>query len=380
MSMLDRSAPGGHNALDNNLVSSTFYMAVTLDQIAQKAGVSRMTVARALNGTTKQTWSSTARRVQEIQKLADDMGYRRNSAAAATRTRRFGHVGMLTRSDVSHLQFNLNKGVSHALARHDLHMTYCEARIEDLADPESAPKLLREHCVDGLIVHLSDEIPPPVIKSLQQLALPVIWVNTKSEFDCVYPDDYGAAYRATQELIGLGHRRILLIPMQRGEPADIARPAGHYSAVAREAGYLDAMRESGLAPLQRADLTRRSDFHAVEDWRRVLAAEQPTAVITAATGEAGFVALAGMSIGWRIPTDLSIVAFHDARSFSDLGPKVSTMKVPMQAVGHKAVDMLVAKLDDVTRRLPSTAVPYSRMGGESVAAPREKDPRPRTPA
>ena len=345
-------------------------MSATLEQIADRAGVSRTTVARALNGTTKQTWSSTARRVQRIQKLADEMGYRRNSAAVATRSRRFGHVGMLTRWDVSHLQFNLSKGVAHELSRHDLHMTYCEARIDDLADMEKAPRLLRENCVDGLIVHLSDDISPQIIQSLQKLSLPVIWANTKFDYDCVYPDDHEAAYRATTELIKRGHRKIMLIPMLRQHPDEPVRPAGHYSADARLAGYNDAMKDAGLTPWQRADAPLDASFKAVPKWAEILKADQPTAVITAATSDVGQVAMGAMSLGWQIPHDMSLVAFHDVRSFCDIGSKVSTMKVPMRPLGHAAVEMLLNKLDNPAQQLPSRTVPYGPMGEETLASPR----------
>ncbi len=344
-------------------------MSITIDQIAEAAGVSRTTVSRALNGTTKQAWPSSQRRVENIRRIAQELGYRRHAGAASTRSQRFGHVGMLTRDTIRHLQFNLTKGVGQALAERDLHLTYCEAEINDLADPNRGPKLLREHCVDGLIVHMAKRIKPETIEALEAAAVPIIWANTNFEFDCVYPDDSEAALRATCTLIQRGHRRIAFATDMFDEAR--GKTNVHYSGKARLAGYRKAINEAGLSPCELYRPEGSQDFTQVNWWREQLEAARPTAVVATSSVEIGYVALAAVSLGWQIPSDLSLIGFHDVRLGGDLGPKVSTMTVPMQTIGHEAVRMLMEKLKAPALRLPSRAVRYGELYPCTIAPPRQ---------
>ncbi len=68
----------------------------TLQEIAQRAGVSKMTVSNVLNNRNKENWPSTASRAQEIRALAEQMGYRPNLAAKAVVTGKFGAIGILS--------------------------------------------------------------------------------------------------------------------------------------------------------------------------------------------------------------------------------------------------------------------------------------------
>lgn len=349
-------------------------MTVTLDQIAKKAGVSRVTVARALNGTTKQTWASTARRVDHIRRIANDLGYKRHAGAGSIRTNRFGHVGMLTRKDVGITQLNLTKGVAWELAKHDLHLTYCEAELQALANLEDPPKLMREHCVDGLIIHLSCFVPRACINRLEALDLPIVWVNTRADNDCVYPDEFAASERATRRLLELGHKRIAVIKQyaNRRSEADV-----HYSEVDRPAGAAHAMSDAGLQPLLWDPLEGPRDFAQVDAWRARLKAQRPTAVIATDALAARYICFAAMSLGWRIPNDLSIVAYHNYLQAGDEGPSLSTLRLPMIDVGQEAVRMWLEKRERTERKLASRAVPYpSHLSEDTIARPSNRDRTP----
>lgn len=349
-------------------------MTVTLDEIAKKAGVSRVTVARALNGTTKQTWASTARRVDHIRRIASDLGYKRHAGAGSIRTNRFGHVGMLTRKDVGITQLNLTKGIAWELAKHDLHLTYCEAQLQSLANVDDAPKLMREHCVDGLIIHLSCYVPPACVERLEALGLPIIWVNTRAEHDCVYPDEFAASSLAARRLLELGHQRIAVTKQRAGRPSNTDV---HYSEIDRPAGVAHAMSEARLQTLFWDPIEAPRDFTQVEAWRSRLEAQRPTAVIATDALAARYICFAALSLGWRIPHDLSILAYHNYLQSGDEGPSLSTLRLPMIEVGREAVRMWMQKREQTDQKIISRSVPYPlELSKDTIAPPPDRRATP----
>ena len=68
-------------------------------------------------------------------------------------------VSMISRSGVDGLQAPLNSGLQDGLKRQDLHMIYSEINESSFAESGVAPRLLRELCVDGLIVHYARNVP-----------------------------------------------------------------------------------------------------------------------------------------------------------------------------------------------------------------------------
>ncbi len=337
-------------------------MSVTLDEIAEKAGVSRTTVARALNGKTKQAWSSTARRVQRIQKLAEEMGYRRNTAAVATRSRRFGQIGILTRHEMGPIQHNLNKGVFEAASRHDLNVTYAEVEFEGLTDPDYAPKVLRELCVDGLLVHYGWDIPTTIMDLIRGYGIPTVWLNTRETHDCVYPDDRQGSELATQRLIELGHRRILFAfrPNRKRHPF-------HYSTQDREQGYVDAMTHHGLKPVV-VQIDHQPEDYAerITLWRQILEQhDKSTAVVCQNERVAYPLLVAAALLGRSAPADLSVATVLDT---GGKGMPVSGITVPLESVGAQAVDMLTERIRNADASIPSIAVPYQSLSRQTIAA------------
>ncbi len=339
-------------------------MAATIDEIARRAGVSRMTVARALNGTTKQAWPSSQRRVERIRQIADELGYKRHSGAAAVRSRRFGHIGMLTRDDIGLMQFNLTKGVAEALAQRDLHMTYCEAKVDELLDRDRAPRLLREHCVDGMLIHLSmKQLSKQHADLFQTLNLPVVWVNNDFEFDCVRPDDFDGGHQPTRLLIEQGHRHIAYLH----DPDD----DDHFSWAMRRDGYVAAMNDAGLEP-QVTGWTSHGRLMDQVDRARAFLQENThiTGVVINDSALPAMVLMAAAAEGLHVPDDLSIIARHNSQRSGNIGTGISTVRVPMHAIGVQAVDMLVQKMAEPTESIPSIAVPFDEPEMSTIAPPR----------
>ncbi len=342
---------------------------VTLEQIAQEAGVSRNTVANVLNGRNKENWGSTARRAEEIRAIAKRLGYQPHAAAKATATGRFDCVALLlsTRPHVSTLPQRVLEGIHDALAERDMHLSLFRLPDEQITDPQKLPKILRQSMADGLIVDYTHRIPGPLVELIKKNHLQAVWFNTLRATDCVRPDDCAAARAAAQHLIERGHRRITYVDFQ---PADSTAEM-HYSVEHRRQGYREAMHEAGLTP----DLTT-GDTRALTDEERAEHLEQrlkvrnrPTAVICYSDSDAAKALFAACRLGLRIPEDLSLLTFSRQGSWPH-GQQMTRFASPEPQMGRALVEMLLQKIENPQKKPRARVLAYQLIEGQSVAAPR----------
>jgi LacI family transcriptional regulator len=319
-------------------------MAVTLKQIAAAIGVSHQTVSSILNERSgrAQLYSAETRRL--VHAAAERMGYRRNIAARAMHSGRFGNVALLSgiAGATSMAPPELLEGIDDGLHRHDLHLTLARLPDARLRDENYVPKMLRELACDGLLVLYNALIPQRLVELIERYRIPSVWINSRQEHDSIYPDDFGGGLEATRQLIALGHRRIAHVDYASGSK----QVAWHYSNTDRREGYRQAMREAGLEPWlvwpeQEVPGDRRLDYTR----RWMTAGPLPTAVLTYSNHEAIPIYCQATMMGLELPRQLSIVTFG-ARVLSVIGREMATMVLPEHEIGVQAVRMLMRKLEN----------------------------------
>jgi LacI family transcriptional regulator len=330
---------------------------VTIRDIAVRSGLSVPTVSKILND--KGSYPDSTR--DRVQRVARELGYRPNRSARAMQSGRFGCVALLgsTIASRSVLPEQLLAGVMDVLAEHDLQLLLAALPDASLADDGYVPRILREWMVDGLLINYNADIPAALAQVIEGHQLPAVWINSKQEHDCVFPDDFEAAREAAERLINLGHRRIAYVDWVG---------VTHYSRADRARGYEEAMAARGLTPTLIAAEGTHSHLVLAE---RVLdrpAAERPTAVITYAPFMATTLAYAAARRGRRVPEDLSLVCFNN-RVERTIGQALDAMVLPEAEMGRLAVEMLLQKIEDPSRRLAPRAVRATYGAGEMVAPP-----------
>lgn len=333
---------------------------VTIREVAEKAGVSAMTVSNVLAGRNGFN-GATADAVREA---AHRLGYRPNAAARAMARQRFGSVALLlgTAESSSVIPRMLLEGIGQALSLSDFHLVV--ARIDDdrLTDPSYVPHILREWMADGLLINYHARLPPRMIELIRSQHLPAIWINSKHAHDCVYPDDWGASAEATRRLIALGHRRIAYV--------DYSTPANeqpwHYSAPDREGGYLEVMRAAGLPPRVVRFPRRLPPAEQLTFTRAWLGApDRPTATLSYNPHSAEMIVHAAGLLGLAIPRDHSVMTF-DVRVLQSLGVEIGFMELPEAQIGATAVANLKRKIASPRLELPPVAVPLRFVEGTTL--------------
>ncbi len=338
---------------------------MTIDEVAALAGVSPMTVSRAINqGKVRE---ETRERVMQAVR---ELGYTPNLAASSLAAAQHTRIALIyTNPSGAYLQALL-VGVLRAASNAAIQLVieYWEEMGVD-AERKAARALAGR--VDGVI------LPPPLCESkaalteLVKAGIPVVAIASGQRSDvvsCVRIDDFHAGLAMADYLIQQGHRRIGFI---RGRK-DLSASALRYE------GFVTALNAAGLVVepglVQQGDYTYRSGLAAAE---KLLSHRKPPTAIFASNDD---MAAAAISVAHRrgldVPRDLSVVGFDDTSAATTVWPELTTVQQPIAAMASAAIDILLRNVrsrTEDTQTLMDHVVPHHLVTRDSVAAP----PKPR---
>lgn len=304
-------------------------MPVTIDQIAERAGVSSSTVARVLRGDVKGAQQRSARKAREILKISEELGYRPNWRARAFSRGKTHTIGLLYSDPKWIFEDPMNEiaiSFTAALQEHNY-----DLRLIPVTETSDWKELVYGSAVDGLA--FLQHVPEQTEEVLHDERIPFILLNDKHEgAPHVATDDESGGYLATRHLLGLGHKRVAFFIDETIRE--------HVSVDERRSGYERAMRDSGLGD----DLAVwRCDTD--EAMRRLLGPEPPTAIVCYCHIEALSITHAAWTHGLAIPTDLSLIAFNDMTMTRCMTPPLSVVGFDTQEMGRIGARQLVARIN-----------------------------------
>jgi DNA-binding LacI/PurR family transcriptional regulator len=306
---------------------------VTLQTIADKVGVSRMTVSNAFS---RPNQLSPALR-EKIFAVADSLGYNGpDPAARALKRGSTGAFGLLIPSSLpfafqTQVRTEFLSAVAAELASTGLAMTLLPSTDDDAGTAEVVPA--RDVAVDGVIVY---GCPPgsEAVKCVRARGIPLVYVDQEpdEQIPSVNLDNYRGAYAAASHLTDLGHRDVGLVTFRTD-----ARSLPRYTESERERGWKDALAAAGVTPTE-ATVVGDSSDQGLEAVRRLLEqSPELTAVLCYSDLIAESVYAAAAAIGRRIPFDLSVVGFDDSPTARLLSPPLTTVHQDVFAKGTFAV-------------------------------------------
>lgn len=301
---------------------------VTIRAVAERAGVSAMTVSNVINGTGKASEATRAR----VRAAIDALDYRPNAAARALASPGASRIGIVYANPQNAFLSAMLVGTLHAAAKlgAQLMVEHCGR-----ADYDAVAESLRSLVRSGANALL---LPPPYSEIvagrpiLAELGVPVAAIAAGRPMPgliTVRVDDRAAARTMTDLLIARGHRRI----------GFIAGPESHASTAARREGYRDALRAHGLPAdpelIVGGEFTFESGLEAAE---ALLDLPQPPGAIFACSDD---LAAAVISVAarrdLRIPQDLAVAGFDDTPIAIKVWPTLTTVRQPIAAMAEQAV-------------------------------------------
>lgn len=337
-------------------------MACTLQDIADRTGFSTSTIRQIFNGRAHRFSEKTQALVRAA---ATEMGYMPSAAARSVRRGRFDAVGVLLRHGGSNQDHNILKGVYEAARNYGLSVTYGETEDSQLHDPDLAPRLLKERCVDGFIVHHGQELDPRVTENLRRLGVPIIWVNADEPCNCVRPDDEGAVTRAVHFLLEQGHQRIGWVNMKiRGQATTPPRFRPHYSSPIREYAYRQVCRSENVPTQTLVETTETFEAMIRSLAAFLTQADAPTAIISNAPVLTPELVIAAQRLNINLSLPRSVITFS-SRPFVPLeGLELHNLLVPGYKMGLEAVRLLRERIENNGSDLPAMLVEYPALAQE----------------
>jgi LacI family transcriptional regulator len=335
-------------------------VAVTITDVASRAGVSAATVSRVLNDNYPVA-DATRRRVLSAVR---DLGYVANAHARALLKSTTGTVGVILH-DVSDPYFaEIVRGIQEVAAEHGKLVVLCNS-LREPGREISYIEMLRAQRVDAIILAGGYVRDDPYLLDLQEQALRlreqgsrlVICGRHPVRASAVVPDNIGGAARVTRYLLKAGHRRI----------AHISGPPNFSTTDDRVEGYRGALASYGLevdpALILTGDFSRDGGYRAAAS---LVESGVPFTAVFAANDLVAVGTLAALrDHGLRVPDDVSLAGFDDLPVAKDVTPPLTTVGVPMAEMGRRCMELA---LGDPPDRLQVVRLPTEVVARGSVRA------------
>jgi len=314
-------------------------MPVTLQDIADRLGLSVPTVSRALAGYPDIADATRAR----VLEAANEMGYRPNVSARRLQQQRTETLGFVIPthgprfSDPFFSELLAGIGNEAAEQEYDLLVSTRAPGIDEL---ETYEHMVMGQRVDGMLVVRTRRQDPRIAYLLKERFPFVAFGRSDLETQFPYLDVDGreGMRQVTQHLIDLGYRRIAYINASPHLVFASHRLAGYKEALmANDIPFDDTLVVVGA-------LTERSGHQAAT---RLLAGNPRTDAIVACND---LMALGAMSaarkLGLTVGLDLAVTGFDDVPLAAHAHPPLTTVRQPIYTIGRRICRMLVHRLED----------------------------------
>ena len=318
---------------------------ISIQQLADKAGVSRTAVSHVLNGREHKVGQDKRQKIQQLVKQYD---FQPNALVQSLRTKQTHVLGVVIPSVTYSFYPQILDPIETKAAEMGYQLLICQFHSDaDLLEKQIT--LLRQRRVDGLIITAwQDHIP--LLQRLLKAQVKLILLDGQPDdqsIPFVDVDDIRIGEMATQHLIDLGHKQIVHLYSQT-----ICS-----SSLKRHEGYLKTMKTAGLKPIA---LEVENDFGlegAQNGIKQFLATKQKFTALFASTDMAAIGSIETLSDnGYRVPDDVAVIGVGDLKEGQFIRPRLSTISQQADQIGTNAAIALIEQLTNKTNTDPPTKI------------------------
>jgi LacI family transcriptional regulator len=307
----------------------------TLRDVALRAGVSVGSASAVLN----EAGTASAEMIRRVRKASEELGYQPDGVARSLKTGRTRTIGLVI-PDIANPHFaNLAKAIEIGADR----AGYALMLSNTTDDPDKEVRLLRlmrMQRVDGLIL-VPCGIEPSHTEAIRKaFPAPIVMLDRVLrglDYDSVVLDNRAASRMVMEYLIRAGHRRIGIV----------TGPPSISISTERLAGCREALAENGVAFDD--GLVACGEFQSEPAYRATIALlhkrPRPTAIFSTSCHTTIGVMKALADQGFQCPQDISVAAIDDFEWANAFSPQLTTAAQPIDEIGSKAVERLLARLD-----------------------------------
>ncbi|WP_226782995.1 LacI family DNA-binding transcriptional regulator [Oceaniglobus trochenteri] len=311
-------------------------MAITLKDVAERAGVSRSAVSRTFT----EGASVSEKTRQKVKQAAEELGYSPNALASSLTTGRTKLIGLVSNNFHNPIFLEVFDLFTRGLQDRGLRPLL--VNLSDERDPDDSLVLLRQYSVDGVIV-ASSTLPPSFARAFRDAGVPVVHSfgrhASTPEVHVVGIDNIECGRMAARTLVARGHRRVAFMggPETATSTQDRLRGfvdelAGHPDVATTISFAADYSFDAGRAEMTR--LLRNAPAEAYFCGDDVLSIGALSAI---------------QSAGLACPGDIGIIGLNDMEMARWENINLTTIRQPIEQIIASSIELVVAMLTEPER-------------------------------
>lgn len=305
---------------------------LTIEDIAEQAGVSIKTVSRVFNNAP----NVRQQKRDLVLNVARDLGYRPNISARQLASKRSFVISHFHDNPNTDYLSAIYDGMRHACADKGYYAVAEKLRPQSASYRKALIDYLTRYEVDGVILSPPVSDDKNVIKELEARRLPYALISPGKKMQNainVFIDEKNAGRSITNFLIERGHEKIAFISGLDSHAASREREAGFWEAVeASDLSKEKALRFAG-------DFSMQSGFAAFDELEKK--APDVTAIFAANDEMAVGVIIAALRVGKKVPEDLSVVGFDDSPFAKSMWPTITSLAQPVSEMAKTSSEKLI---------------------------------------
>lgn len=330
---------------------------VSLDDVAQLAGVSSPTASKILNNISGLSVKQETR--ERVIEAARTLGYEPHAMARALAGSRANAIAFLVPELSNPIYAQMIRGAFERAAERSYTVLIAEDFEEQVADDRFRRLVAAGH-VDGLLI-ASARAGHPVIGANERDSIPHVFVNrvipgTDRSVSMQVHEAGGLAARRFAEL---GHRYL----------GHISGPLDIDTSTARADGYVETARALGLPEPVIVNVSFDEEGGSTGLVELMTHEPRITAVFSTSINQMIGVLHRADTMGLKVPTDLSVLAYDDLPLAGFLLPPVTTIAMPLHELGRQGVDALLDQIEGSPPERRVVSIPPELVERQSTAPP-----------
>ena len=306
-------------------------MAVTIKEVAQRAGCSIKTVSRVVNNEPHVKEQLRER----VFKAISDLGYVPNISARQLALRKSHVICILLHSSGSFQSTVISKVLdlgyegNYEILIQTYYPSFSRSR-------DKIATLIQQKRIDGLVTTPPCDSDPFLNNLIKTSGIAHVHIGPfqpTGGAPYVSAEDFTGAYQMTEYLIQLGHLKIGLLMGLRN----------HRSSLERLLGYKSAIENHKLVFSGKYMVDSENNFAGGYNAAKMLMSlSEPPSAIFALSDEAGAGALYALNeLKICVPEQVSLAAFGDITHSKEIWPGISVVKYPLEQIVEESVRMLI---------------------------------------
>lgn len=321
-------------------------MAITLKEVAHRAGVSRSAVSRAF--TDGASISKNTRK--KVEKAARELGYSPSLIARSLATNRTKLIGLVANNFQNPVFLEVFDLYTQALQARGLRPLLVNLTNE--TDPENSVQMLRQYNVDGVIVATST-LPPHFAKAFKNAQMPVVHAfgrfEAGSDVHVVGIDNRASGKMAAVTLLQHGYKKI----------AFLGGPQTATSTQDRAVGFLGHLKDEGIE----AAVVRYANAYGYKAGRKAMGELLKEKQVEAVFCGDDLICMGAMDearqAGLRVPEDIGFIGFNDMQMAQWSSYDLTTIRQPTGDIIKSSVELVVALVEEPDRAMEARVFPCS---------------------